>query len=499
MKALLLAGLLFGLQQEAAPKPPDAKDDILRQDIDGAIQKLGSEKYTESYLAREQLVEIGRRAVPAVVAELRKKDAKPAVKRALCEVLGAVRDPDKEAVAALVEKLKDTDEYGTSIAFAAASALGSIGDAGAAPALIEVLKSKAVDTDRMLKYACIRALGILRAQDAVDVLRKALEDRKNASLGEDDMAAHSIAAAAADALGLLRATEAEEDLCKMLPEAANDPASGQALGVHAARALQKILEPELRGKTGKDDPRAGSFLGEAKDVTAAHEAWKKWWDEKKTKKSLADTKERMNNIVAAIETFQKEQGKLPAVLEHLKKKPDDAKAFPEKGYTEGELKDGWGRPFDYRAPGTAGAAFDLVSPGKDGAAWGAGDDADLWNHDKWVEPKKEQTRKAIGEAVKAIQQFKDNQGRLPEKIHDLVVKPTGYPLAKPWPEKGYLVEVPKDGFDRPLVYRVPGTGGEPFDLLSWGADGAEGGAGADEDLWNHDKRPPKEEKKDEKK
>ena len=66
---------------------------------------------------------------------------------------------------------------------------------------------------------------------------------------------------------------------------------------------------------------------------------------------------------------------------------------------------------------------------------------------------------------------------------------------KDWPEMGYLKAVPKDGWGNYLRYRIPGTGGEAFDLIGYGADRKEGGTGIDGDLWNHDKRP--EEKKDE--
>ena len=140
-----------------------------------------------------------------------------------------------------------------------------------------------------------------------------------------------------------------------------------------------------------------------------------------------------------------------------------------------------------------------MSYGADQRTWGAGDNADLWNHDKWREAKKVETKKAIDEAVKAITQFKADNDRLPDVILDLASRPK-YTLKK-WPEGGYLKGVPKDGYDNFLVFRNPGTGGEPFDVISYGADGVEGGTDENEDVWNHDKRPAKKEepKKDEKK
>jgi type II secretion system protein G len=492
MNALLALTLLAALQDP--PKPPPGRDEIFKQDIENAVKKLGSDKYTESYVAREELIELGRRAIPAVTAELSKKDAKPAVKRACCEILGALRDPSKEAVAALTAKLKDTDEYGTSIASAAARALASIGDDASVPALVETLKSRAVETDKLLKVEVIRALGVLRAKEGTELLRKALEDKKNASVGESDEGARLVAAVAADALGLIRAPEAVDELGGKLQDPTPDPASGQSLGVHAARALQRILAHEIK----KEDGRGGDLTGEADAVNKTLDAWKKWWDGASAARNIEETKSRLSKVAAAVEAFKKAQGKYPEVLPYLQTKPDYAKDWPKDGYYQGELKDAWGRGLNYRAPGT-GAEFDVFSYGSDGRTWGGGNGSDLYHHENWKAAKKAETKKAIEDTVKALNQFKADQERYPEKLVDLVARPTTYPV-KNWKD-GYLKSVPEDGFNKPLVYRIPGTAGEPFDLLSLGADDAEGGQGPDEDLWNHDKRPAKKEepKKDDKK
>jgi general secretion pathway protein G len=493
MNAILALVLLAGVQDP--PKAPQNRDEVLKQDIENAVRKLGSEKYTESYVAREELVDLGRRVIPAVVAELSKKDAKPAVKRACCEILGALRDPSKDAVAALVARLKDTDEYGTSIASAAARSLASIGDESCVPALVEALKSRSAETDKLLKVELIRALGLFRAKEGVELLRKALEDKKNASVGEGDDNARLVAAAAADALGLIRAGEAVDELGEKLSDPTTDPASGQALGVHAARALQRILAHEIK----KDDGRDGELSGEAEAVARSLEAWKKWWDSASAVRKSAETRERIGKVAAAVEAFKKAQGKYPEILDYLRTKPDYAKDWPKDGYYQGELKDAWSRGFNYRAPGT-GADFDVFSYGADGKTWGGGPGADLYNHDLWKAAKKAETRKAIEETVKALEKFKAEQGRYPEKLVDLVARPTAYPV-KDWPKDNYLKSRPEDGFSAPLVFRIPGTAGEAFDLVSYGADGAEGGEGPDEELWNHDKRPAKKEepKKDDKK
>jgi general secretion pathway protein G len=489
LSTLLLAAALQD------PKPLPSRDEIVKQDIDNAIKKLGSNRGTESLWAQDELVELGRRAVPAVVAELNKKDAKPEWKQPLCEVLGRIREPNKDAVAALVARLKDTDEYGTSIGAAAARALASIGDEGAAPAILDVLRSKAVDTDKVLKYECIRALGIFRTPESVETLKKALEDKKPATGADSDENAYLIAAAAADALGMIRAQDAADDVGKLLTDAATqNPGSGQSLAFHAARALQRILEHELRGKTEKEEPRAGTLVGAADDIKKTIDAWKAWADGRLGKKNVEDTKAKIAKLAAAVEAYKKAQGRVPEVIDYLKRKPDYAKDFPKDGYYQGDFNDGWGRVILYRSTGT-GAEFDLVSFGKDGTPWGSGDNADLWNHDKWKAVKRAETEKAIKETVDAITKYTADQGQPPAKLFDLVQQPKG---TKTWPKEGYYMKAPpRDGYDRPLQYFVKRTPGFEYDLVSLGADGAEGGTDENEDIWNHEKPAKKEEPKKE--
>jgi general secretion pathway protein G len=490
MNLLLALALALSLQEA---KPVQGRDEILKQDIAEAIKKLGSPRYTESFVAAEELKELGKRAVPALVAELNKKDISAGVKRGLCEVLGAIRDPNPDVINALSARLKDNDEYGTTIASAAAHALASIADDRAMGAIVDTLKSKSVDSDRILKYECIRAAGIFRDRNAVDALRKCLDDDKPASAGENDDAP-LIAAAAADALGLIRSLDAIDDLANKLSNDKQNPSSGQAVGVHMARALQRTLEHELRGKTEKDEPRAGVLAGEPTEVKATLEAWRKWWSSKSAKKNIEETKSRLGKIAAAIEKYKAEQGALPPILKNLLVKPETAtKPFPKDGYYQGELKDGWGRDFYYRTPGT-GADYDVVSYGADGRTWGGGDNADLWNHDKWHDALKAKSKAAIDDTVKAINQFKADNDRYPDKLYDLVARPA-YKLNKEWPKDGYLKTIPKDAFDNFLVYNYPSKAGADYDVISYGADGAEGGTDENEDLWNHDKRPAKKDEK----
>jgi general secretion pathway protein G len=75
-----------------------------------------------------------------------------------------------------------------------------------------------------------------------------------------------------------------------------------------------------------------------------------------------------------------------------------------------------------------------------------------------------------------VELFKLEQNRYPEALDELVAR-------------RYLDEVPRDGWGREFVYRVPGQRRAPFDLICFGADGVPGGAGPDEDIWSHPPRP----------
>lgn len=67
--------------------------------------------------------------------------------------------------------------------------------------------------------------------------------------------------------------------------------------------------------------------------------------------------------------------------------------------------------------------------------------------------------------------FKLEKARYPERLEDLV------------PE--YLEEVPLDAWDRGFRYSTPGSNNRPFEIVSLGEDGKEGGLGFDADLSSH--------------
>ncbi len=69
-------------------------------------------------------------------------------------------------------------------------------------------------------------------------------------------------------------------------------------------------------------------------------------------------------------------------------------------------------------------------------------------------------------------------------LQALVEKPTIGRIPIRWREGGYLERssVPKDPWGNPFVYLSPGVHSRDFDIISYGADGQEGGEGKDADI-----------------
>jgi general secretion pathway protein G len=95
----------------------------------------------------------------------------------------------------------------------------------------------------------------------------------------------------------------------------------------------------------------------------------------------------------------------------------------------------------------------------------------------------ELTKEAMKDVVGALDAFKKDQKRYPEKLADLVTKPKYLdPKTTKWPSNGYIKKVPGDAWGREFIYRAPGMAGKPFDLISQGQDGKPGGKKDDQDL-----------------
>ncbi len=88
----------------------------------------------------------------------------------------------------------------------------------------------------------------------------------------------------------------------------------------------------------------------------------------------------------------------------------------------------------------------------------------------------------------AVIQFKMDTGRYPseeEGLYELIEEPTD---VVGWNPGGYLesTDIPPDAWGREFVYLLNPESGKPFVIISFGADGEEGGEGYDADLYSTD-------------
>ena len=92
----------------------------------------------------------------------------------------------------------------------------------------------------------------------------------------------------------------------------------------------------------------------------------------------------------------------------------------------------------------------------------------------------------------AVIQFKLDTTRYPtedEGLNALIEQPTD---VTGWNTGGYLetTEIPKDAWGNDFVYQLSPESGKPFVIISYGADGEEGGEGYDADLLSTDIEKP---------
>ncbi|MBF0465990.1 MAG: type II secretion system major pseudopilin GspG [Nitrospirae bacterium] len=90
----------------------------------------------------------------------------------------------------------------------------------------------------------------------------------------------------------------------------------------------------------------------------------------------------------------------------------------------------------------------------------------------------------------ALKMYKLDTGFFPtteQGLEALVVKPTVGQIPPNYREGGYLEnkKIPADPWGRPYVYVSPGAHGD-YDIVCYGADGAQGGEGINKDIesWN---------------
>jgi general secretion pathway protein G len=88
----------------------------------------------------------------------------------------------------------------------------------------------------------------------------------------------------------------------------------------------------------------------------------------------------------------------------------------------------------------------------------------------------------------AVIQFKLDTGRYPGEdmgLLELIEEPTD---VTGWAEGGYLntTDIPKDAWGNDFIYQIYPESGKPFVVISYGADGEEGGEGYNADLYSTD-------------
>ncbi len=94
-------------------------------------------------------------------------------------------------------------------------------------------------------------------------------------------------------------------------------------------------------------------------------------------------------------------------------------------------------------------------------------------------------RSDIAQFETALGLYRLDHFRLPEEqdgLNALVEAPSGVDAAK-FPAEGYVRRIQNDPWGNPYIYRNPGQNGA-YDILSYGADGREGGEGQDADIGN---------------
>ena len=79
----------------------------------------------------------------------------------------------------------------------------------------------------------------------------------------------------------------------------------------------------------------------------------------------------------------------------------------------------------------------------------------------------------------AVQRFYMDCSEYPSSLEDLMVKTSNTRWEGPYLDAKNL---PKDGWGNDFVYSCPGADGQPFDILSYGADKTSGGENYNADL-----------------
>jgi len=100
------------------------------------------------------------------------------------------------------------------------------------------------------------------------------------------------------------------------------------------------------------------------------------------KSETTTAKAQIDAFTKALDAYRIDTGRYPATdqgLNALLAAPAGITKWNGPYLGKAVPNDPWGRAYIYRAPGTAGKDYEVLSYGKDGVPGGSGDDADLSN------------------------------------------------------------------------------------------------------------------------
>ena len=102
------------------------------------------------------------------------------------------------------------------------------------------------------------------------------------------------------------------------------------------------------------------------------------------------------------------------------------------------------------------------------------------------ESKVETSKIAISNVEGALKQYKRKVGTYPtaeQGLNALVEAPSDLRDSSKYPKNGFIEKLPKDAWGNDFLYFSPSRqGGKDHEVVSYGADGEEGGDGYDADL-----------------
>lgn len=244
---------------EIPEETPLPKDGITEKEISDLITKLFSDDLMVTNEARDELKEVGRPAVESLIKAL--ANSKPEGRYRICEILGEIRD--SRSVEILTKLLTDKDEHTASVASAAARALRNCADLSVIPYLMNVVTS----TDINLRYEAIKTLGVLRAYQALPIIRLAITDTAKTSLG------YYVNTAAVQAIGRLKDARSVKQLIPLLKSSDVD-ASDEPFVKYVIKSLEQITDYQTGSFSRSDDKKKDAVI----------KKWEEWWKKNKNNK-----------------------------------------------------------------------------------------------------------------------------------------------------------------------------------------------------------------------